>query len=360
MPTTAEVADAADSSQVDHEQSTEFAVALGRFDRSRVMSDVRRLSEVSNARSAALIALQWATIVAAGWLAISLDNWWAYLLAGLVIGTRQQALGILVHDAAHWLLFTNRRANDYLSDILLAFPVGLSTTLYRDTHFRHHRFTATEQDPDWVMQQADPDWHWPKTRAEAWGLLLRCLLGINLPQTARAAATWSPAAKLFTPLSRAYPLDHRLLFAGLSIVVYAVFGTGLYYRPHIFLPIVLLWIVPAMTLFNFLGRIRATAEHVMTECTHELNSTRTVEPRWWERFVIAPLGINYHLEHHLFPSVPGWQLAALHRRLMVDEEYLAHAHITRGYAHPGHGVLGELLTPRPQAPHPPGDTSTIS
>ncbi|MBW3599736.1 MAG: fatty acid desaturase, partial [Planctomycetes bacterium] len=96
------------------------------------------------------------------------------------------------------------------------------------------------------------------------------------------------------------------------------------------------------TLMNLFNRLRATAEHVGAPWTHELNSTRTVVPTWLERLTIAPMNVSYHLEHHLFPSVPGPNLDKLHRLLMEDESFREHAHITRGYT----GVVRELMTPK--------------
>ena len=32
---------------------------------------------------------------------------------------------------------------------------------------------------------------------------------------------------------------------------------------------------------------------------------------WWQRLVLAPNGVNYHLEHHFMASVPCYRLAAL-------------------------------------------------
>lgn len=68
--------------------------------------------------------------------------------------------------------------------------------------------------------------------------------------------------------------------------------------------VLLLWFVPGITVQVAIFRIRALAEHYGIEAEHELNQTRTVIPTWWERLLICPCGVNYHLEHHLFPSVP--------------------------------------------------------
>lgn len=313
----------------------EFAVALERYPRTPMMPEVRRLSKISNWRSAAYIALQWGIISLAIYLAVQSGHWAAYVAAALVIATRQQALGVLLHDGAHWLLFTNRTINDVVSDLLVAFPIGMSTTLYRDTHFRHHRFANTADDPDMEYQSKDHDWwDWPKTRTGLVWVLFKSFTGLNAYSAARPYMMWSPGYNLFKPLSPAYPLRARILWVVSTIAVYiAVIGTG------ILIPVLLMFALPAMTVLNLVNRLRATAEHVETEGTHELNSTRTVIPRWWERLVIAPMNVSYHLEHHLFPSVPGPNLAQLHDILMQDETYRERAHCTHSYV----GVLNEFM-----------------
>jgi fatty acid desaturase len=75
-----------------------------------------------------------------------------------------------------------------------------------------------------------------------------------------------------------------------------------------------------------------------------LNTTRTVIPNLLERLFICPCGINYHIEHHVFPSVPCYNVPKLHRLLMQDPWYRATAHLNRGYLNPRHGFLRDLLT----------------
>jgi fatty acid desaturase len=319
----------------------EFDVELTRYPRAEIMPDVRRLSGVSNVKSVFGILFQWGVVALAAWAAVASGHWAVYILAGIIIGSRQQALGVMVHDAAHYLLFTNRTVNDMVSDAFLAFPLGMSTTLYRETHFRHHRFANTDRDPDYVQQQADSDWRWPKTPRDCAKLGLQCILGLNLHRSAKIYTTWSPSANLFKPLSPAYPLRARILWVATTPLVFVAL-----YFTNGWIPAILLWVVPSLTWLNVVTRIRATAEHILAPSTHELNSTRTVIPTLFEKWFIAPLGINYHLEHHLFPSVPGRNLAELHRLLIQDEDYRAKAHITHSYLGPKRGLLGELLTKR--------------
>jgi len=93
------------------------------------IAELRELSRRRPGRAALAIARQWAVILAAAAGAVYGDRWYGYLLAIVVIATRQHALAVLMHDGAHRLLFADRRVNDLVSDLLLAFPLFISTTL---------------------------------------------------------------------------------------------------------------------------------------------------------------------------------------------------------------------------------------
>jgi fatty acid desaturase len=95
--------------------------------------------------------------------------------------------------------------------------------------------------------------------------------------------------------------------------------------------LLLYWIVPLLTVFLAIRYLRNVAEHYAVEHEHVLNESRTVLAPFWELWLIAPWGLNYHLEHHLFPGVPCFRLGELHRLLMAREPYPEIAHVTRGY-----------------------------
>lgn len=314
--------------------------ALRRFPRTPHAAEVKRLSHVSNLRSAWLIGLNWAVIVGAVVWSFWMPYWWVYVIAGVAIASRQQSMGILMHDGVHWLLFTNRTVNDVVCDLLVSFPIGMSTTLYRKTHFQHHRHTNTEQDCDLAAMREEGEWYeWPKTPGRFVWTLLRTALGVNFTRGWIMYKHWAPWYHLFDPVTPAFPVRARVLYVASVTAVYSLFGWGFANHPWATLKVALLFMVPGLTLLNFVNRLRATAEHVGATGDEELTATRTVLPRWWERLLIAPVNVNYHLEHHLFPSVPGPRLPELHRYLMRDEAFRARAHLTRGYT----GVLRELM-----------------
>jgi fatty acid desaturase len=271
--------------------------------------------------------------------AIYTGHWAAYLLAIVVIGTRQHAMAILMHDASHYRLLRNRTANDVVSDFFLAFPVGVSTSLYRRRHLQHHRHTNTDLDPDWSEMQQDEDWRWPKSRTQLVRLLVLDLLGLNAPKTLKIISNWSPYPRLFSGRRGEDGLGVREKLTLVSLL--AITATGLTLS-GLWLEFLVLWIVPSLTVLTAIFRIRSVAEHLVTPNTHELNASRTVEPTWIEKLLVAPCAVNYHLEHHLFPSVPFYNLAKLHKVLVGDPAFSRAAHISRGYLSFEGGVLGEV------------------
>src|SRR5689334_1910805 len=69
------------------------------------------------------------------------------IAAVIVIGGRQFAMQVLVHEASHRTLFASRRLNE-ASGWLFAALYWDDLHRYRETHDRHHRYNASLQDPD--------------------------------------------------------------------------------------------------------------------------------------------------------------------------------------------------------------------
>jgi fatty acid desaturase len=92
-------------------------------------------------------------------------------------------------------------------------------------------------------------------------------------------------------------------------------------------------------------RVRFIAEHDMVPDQRDpLRNTRTVLPAWWERLLIVPNRLNYHLEHPLLMTVPHDNLARLHR-LLRERGVLDQACVERGYL----GILARAGS-RPESP----------
>ncbi|MEO2169009.1 MAG: fatty acid desaturase, partial [bacterium] len=75
------------------------------------------------------------------------------VVALFVIGGRQIGLAILMHDAVHPSLFTNRGLNDWAGNWLATFPTWTDVGPYRNYHLQHHAKNYTADDPDLGLTQ---------------------------------------------------------------------------------------------------------------------------------------------------------------------------------------------------------------
>jgi fatty acid desaturase len=269
---------------------------------------VQRLRTRSNLVGALLVLHAWALIFASMALFVWWPNPFTFLLAVMVIGTRQLGLAILMHDAAHGLLFADRRLNEWVGTWLCAAPVFTSLQLYRPYHLKHHRHTQQAEDPDRGLSAPVPI-----TRKSLWRKVGRDLTGRTafqrrLEQFRRGLAKES---KAFTVNS--------VLLVGLAVA-----GYGWLYP--------LLWLLPLATWYQLVSRIRNIAEHaVVPDNDDPLRNTRTTLANLIERLFVAPYWVNYHLEHHLFMFVPCWRLPAAHRAL-VEAGLRERMEVQPGYA----------------------------
>jgi fatty acid desaturase len=114
---------------------------------------------------------------------------------------------------------------------------------------------------------------------------------------------------------------------------------GLYY--------VVLWLVPMVTAFSFFMIMRQVVQHGNADQGRYTN-TRVFLVSRFIRFAVFPLGMDYHLPHHLFPMVPHFNLRKLHDLLMETDEYRTHATMVEGYffhEHPPvHPTVVELMS----------------
>ena len=123
--------------------------AVARIDPRSVFSpeEWNYLTSRSSLRSLWLVAHAWGTIAAAIALVTLWPNPLTWLLAVMIVGTRQLGLAILMHEAAHGGLHPNRAINEWVGQWLCAVPVGADLASYRSYHLRHHRYTQQWKTP---------------------------------------------------------------------------------------------------------------------------------------------------------------------------------------------------------------------
>ncbi|QDU36064.1 Fatty acid desaturase [Maioricimonas rarisocia] len=280
--------------------------------------ELRRLSRLNVWRCLSEIALDWCVIAAC--FAVCVQVWhpavWA--VAAVIIATRQHALLIVMHDASHYRLLPNKHWNDLVSNVLLSWPLIVSTEAYRANHLAHHSHLNTDDDPDWVRKRGKAEWEFPKTKWQLLCLLARDCLGAGFVAQLRALRDLS-SDKRPKPVGSRWP---RLAFYGVAATAITA--------ANLWIPVLVLWFIPVFTLLPVILRIRSIAEHFGLEREHELNSSRNFIGPLWERLLFAPHNVGYHLDHHLYPSVPFYNLPKLHRLLQSRPDYAQRAHQNAG------------------------------
>ncbi len=92
----------------------------------------------------------------------------------------------------------------------------------------------------------------------------------------------------------------------------------------------LLWILPLFTAFPVFMVVREWVQHGNADRGRMTNSrVFLVDPI--SRYAVFPLGMDYHLPHHLLASVPHYNLKALHQLLLRDPEYAEKGRIVEGW-----------------------------
>ncbi len=283
--------------------------------------ELHELSEMHDWRSWLSIATNWGLVLAACAGVAYAPNPLTVLLALLVIGGRQLGFAVLMHEASHRTLFRNRALNDWAGNWLCAYPVWADLLPYRRYHLKHHAHTWTKDDPDLAL--ATP---FPVTRASLRRKIWRDLSG----QTG-----WKRVKAI---LMRDFGISAGKTFRGddagwqtlipVTVTNAVLFGVlWLCGWPYTYL----LWVAAWMTTYSLTMRIRSISEHALPgDPADEFQNTRTTRVRLWERLLLAPNRVNYHLEHHLITSVPHYNLPRL-RRLLAERGVLDDVPPAEGY-----------------------------
>jgi fatty acid desaturase len=247
----------------------------------------------------------------------------AWIVAFLLMGRAFSQLLILGHEAAHLLLFSNRRVNDFVGRWFLDYPGLVPFEAYRKGHMAHHKDEMGPDEPDRALYAA-----YPCTRASFRRKLTRDALFVS---------GWKNLKPLFGAMRSpsARPAALRILAVQLGILaVFTALG-----RPELYL---FLWIAPWMTVWRVINRLRAIAEHGgMVRSADRRRTTHHVHQSRIASFALVPYNTGWHLAHHVDIGVPFRNLPALHRELETA------GWITPALTYPNYRTLWRALRSRP-------------
>lgn len=262
----------------------------------QIRESLRRIPNARNVVTVVGVFVQSFGVIA---LAAWLDTTVAWVAAFLLMGRAHALYAILAHEAAHRLLFTDKRVNDVVGRWLLAYPSLVAFDAYRRAHLAHHKDELGPMEPDISLYAGYP--------------IPRDSFRRKLTRDALFVSGWKNLKALLQALARpsSRPIALRIVAAQLVLLAgFAALG-----RPELYL---LLWLAPWMTVWRVLNRLRAIAEHGgMTRSQDRRLTTHVVRQRPLARFWMVPYNTGWHLAHHVDSGIPFRNLPALHRELVA-------------------------------------------
>jgi fatty acid desaturase len=251
----------------------------------------------------------WSLSTPAHWL-------WGVPLAVVIIGARYYALFILGHDGMHRRIFSSGPSSELYTDLLLIGPIAMVCRVNARNHLDHHQHLATDDDPDLHKHACFNK----TTRSEYLAFLtgLSSVVGVlrNLfvrPFKAAAITESQSGPSRYRPRDLAIILTWQLaLSGGLTLLVALARGadTPLDILARGWFAYPLFWLLPVY-LFTYLPNlIRSFVEHSHPENDDRADTHRliTFTSNPIERFFLSPMNMNYHIAHHLWPSIPYYNL----------------------------------------------------
>ncbi|GII99819.1 fatty acid desaturase [Sediminihabitans luteus] len=250
------------------------------------------------------------------------DSWFQLLIAG-ALGIVMTQFAFVTHEAAHRQVFESGPVNDRVGRLLANGLVGISYSWWMTKHTRHHANpNKIGKDPDIDM---DVIVFTPESAAEPRGRFfslihrfqgwlffpLLTLEGLNLHVVAlRSLFASKPSrertvelALIITRLTVvtalifwALPLGLAFAFIGVELAVFGVY-MGASFAP------------------NHKGMKIVAADEKLDFLSKQVLTSRNIRGGWFMNVLMG--GLNFQIEHHLFPSMPRPHL--IKARLMVRE-----------------------------------------
>lgn len=272
-------------------------------------AELRGLLRIEPWKIALEAGADWALILGSLWLWARTGHPLVWILAFLVIGTRQHSLINWIHEAAHYNLSRHKRRNDWISDLFFAAPLGLTTESFRQGHAPHHSHLG-----DAAFDTEKRLW----INVRGWRFVRLLAEHLALARAARSVLRYDPRGPAGGARAPWRNVGLLLLTQGALFAYCAWLGAPFAYLT--------LWVYPIFALALLLVGLLAMVQH-QPEAYAALGEDRldvsfvppltrtSPDMSLAERIVFAPIGAAWHYEHHLLPGVPHTQLRRMSRLL---------------------------------------------
>jgi len=248
-------------------------------------------------------------LLAAGWAAFVLvgNSWWQVVVA-IFLAVMFTQVGFLGHDAGHRQICASRRVSYILGILLGNLGIGLSFGWWVTKHNRHHANPNTEgADPDIMMRALAMTAGQAGSSRGVSKMVYRCQAFLFFPMllgeafsvhvasiralSSRARQNRLAEAVLLAVHFAAYLAVVFVVLSPVKAVVFILIQQGLFgvYLGASFAP-------------NHKGMpiLRQQDKHDFLR--RQVLTSRNIRGGWFTDLALG--GLNYQIEHHLFPSMP--------------------------------------------------------
>ncbi len=287
-------------------------------------TELRRIPNLRNAISIASIYTQTIGII---WIVLVLKHPIVFVAAFLLMGRAHAQLLALMHESAHRQLFRNRKLNDFAGRWLLGYMSFVNTDGYRYVHMAHHREEFGPNEPDIPLYS-----NYPITRASFWRKMRRDGLGRTGFRMLR---------EQFKDLFGAESLQRATQRKIFSIHGILLIVTAIFVNPWVYL---VLWLLPYLTVWRVMNRLRAIAEHGGLRADSDTRiTTHSVKQHLFSRFFLVPYNLGWHIAHHMDSGIPFRSLPKYHRQLRAS------GFVSEAYEYNSYLAIWRALRSRPEA-----------
>ena len=241
------------------------------------------------------------------------------ILGVFFIAARAHSLYELNHEASHNKLSKNKGLNDLLAIIFCNVPFfhhpeSYSFYQWKRIHLLHHKYLATEKDPNYLTIKRQGLDQRPLTSMEIFkyaflniGHNFKSLFFGKQDYVKKGSEDFKknliPHLRLlFFPIKYDHQMEkeRKIKWAGFLIILLTIHLLGLWKLFFLF------WIIPLYTIFPFILKIMDLTEHNWWERGGDLNkNSNSTRANLLTKIFISDLGRMYHREHHIYPNIPG-------------------------------------------------------
>lgn len=247
--------------------------------------------------------LSWLIIIISIYIAsLFKNNNLILIINSLIIGTQIYSLMIIGHDGLHRRLFNKIWQNDIWNDLFILGSMGAITRINRKNHIQHHSRLSLKSDPDRYKYQTLGRNKKLTFILKLSGLtqLLSSFKNVYLVQNNEINRK-----KNIYKNRESYSLrDILILIVWQIFLIYSltnIFGYKGYF---------LFWIIP-LIFASSCDMARVFCEH--SSPSDDIIADKSlrlinIKANFFERLLFAPHNMNFHAVHHIWPSIPYYNL----------------------------------------------------